>query len=133
MRSDPALLQWPQCMRRTQRATPTPSIVIFKKRSQRYTRLTHTESSWLPARVNSLLGLPSHSYGDYQNAALASGRAVVSFEARVTTGATLRWYGDPTSPLGQSCDPPQTETAWPTGVGVLDMVYTPLRLDGSTA
>ena len=97
--------------------------------SEFITRLTVVSHRLAPGSV----AVARHSYGDYQNAALASGRAVVSFEARATTGATLRWYGDPTSPLGQSCDPPQTETAWPTGVGVLDMVYTPLRLDGSTA
>lgn len=104
-------------------------VIMAASASEFITRFTVVSHRLAPGSV----AVARHSYGDYQNAARASGRAVVSLEAGATTGATLRWYGDPTSPLGQSCDPPPTEVAWPPSVGVLDMAYAPLRLDGSTA
>ena len=71
------------------------------------------------------VGLPSHSYGDYAQAASAHGLKEVKAAA-----ADLSWACEPSSPLGQ---------AHADGLGagstvqVLDRAYEPLRLKGTFA
>jgi histidinol-phosphate aminotransferase len=70
--------------------------------------------------------VPPTAYGDYALAARAHGRAVVTSAAQAPP--TLRWWAEPSSPLGRDAAPPDAPGACPT---VLDSVYAPLRLDGS--
>lgn len=79
--------------------------------------------------------VPRWAYGDYAEAAAAWGRA--SHAEAHEDGAsrappcTLRWYADPTSPMGQDGDPPEGDARrFPA---VLDAVYAPLRLQGTSA
>ena len=68
---------------------------------------------------------PRPGYGDYARAALAVGMRLVAPE-----DANLVWHGDPASPTGQSAAPPKLP---PGAVGVMDMAYAPLRLEGMGA
>jgi histidinol-phosphate aminotransferase len=70
------------------------------------------------------VAIPALAYGDYAVAAAACGRGVVGSDDRT---ATLRWYAEPGSPLGQDSAAPADPAARPT---VLDLAYTPLRLGG---
>ena len=71
--------------------------------------------------------LPARAYGDYALAARACGRSV---RHATDDRATLRWYADPSSPLGQDAPPPGDVARVPT---VLDLAYAPLRLHGVSA
>lgn len=75
--------------------------------------------------------LPRHAYSDYAAAAQAWGRPVAVCDENdgPQPRATLRWYADPGSPLGQDGNPPPDPGAAPT---VLDAVYAPLRLAGAS-
>jgi histidinol-phosphate aminotransferase len=71
------------------------------------------------------VAIPPHAYGDYETAARASNRAV----ARHTDpSATLCWHCEPSSPCGQDAPPFRHLSA---AIAVLDLVYAPLRLDGT--
>ncbi len=70
------------------------------------------------------VAVPSLAYGDYAVAAHACGRAVVGIDDAT---ATLRWYAEPSSPLGQDTAAPADAADRPT---VLDLAYAPLRLSG---
>jgi histidinol-phosphate aminotransferase len=72
-----------------------------------------------------LVYAPRPGYGDYARAALAVGMRLVA-----PADAQLMWHGDPASPTGQSAAPP---TLPPGAVGVMDMAYAPLRLEGAAA
>ncbi len=73
--------------------------------------------------------LPTHSYGDYAQAAHAHG---LNLAARLSD-ASLLWSCEPSSPLGQS---QETMAEWLRAVddgatGILDRAYEPLRLAGA--
>lgn len=85
-------------------------------------RITAVTGRLWPGAVS----VPRHAYGDYAAAALAWGRPLCIDAA----AATLRWAADPSSPLGHDAGPPADPGAQPT---VLDAVYAPLRLTGSSA
>ncbi|GCL61387.1 aminotransferase class I/II-fold pyridoxal phosphate-dependent enzyme [Pseudaquabacterium pictum] len=70
--------------------------------------------------------VPPTAYGDYALAARAHGRTVVT--AVDGPAPTLRWWAEPSSPLGRDAAPPAAPGACPT---VLDCVYAPLRLDST--
>ncbi|MCC9597718.1 MULTISPECIES: aminotransferase class I/II-fold pyridoxal phosphate-dependent enzyme [unclassified Rubrivivax] len=95
-------------------------IVLAASASEFIQRVTVVGARLAPGAV----ALPAHAYGDYAAAARAAGRGV-------TTGsdATLRWIGEPSSPLGQDAPPPRDLARVPT---VLDSVYAPLRLGGAS-
>ena len=88
------------------------------------------------------VAVPRHAYGDNAAAARAWGRDVIiegSSEGGSERGGdegseggpvTLAWLADPSSPLGQDGAPPAHLGSSPT---VLDAVYAPLRLLGSSA
>ncbi len=84
-------------------------------------RITAVGARLLPGPVS----VPRHAYGDYAAAAAAWQRECRVDEPR----ATLHWWADPSSPLGQASPPPPDAGAQP---GVLDAVYAPLRLQGSS-
>ena len=71
------------------------------------------------------VSVPRHAYGDYAAAASAWRRPGGVDHA----AATLRWCAEPSSPLGLAEPPPPDPAAVPT---VLDAVYAPLRLEGSS-
>ncbi|MFC5606646.1 aminotransferase class I/II-fold pyridoxal phosphate-dependent enzyme [Variovorax soli] len=68
---------------------------------------------------------PRPGYGDYARAAMAHGMPLVP-----ASEAQLAWHGDPASPTGQTTTPPELA---PGAVGVVDMAYAPLRLEGSAS
>lgn len=70
------------------------------------------------------VAVPRHAYGDYATAAHAWRRPLTHLDDPT---ATLRWYAEPSSPLGQDTVPPDDPGTLPT---VLDAVYAPLRLAG---
>lgn len=77
--------------------------------------------------------VPHLAYGDYAAAGTAWGREVrpEPVTGRRAADGTLSWHADPTSPLGQDgavCN--ANAAAHPA---VLDAVYAPLRLQGSSA
>ena len=80
------------------------------------------------------VSVPRHAYGDYAAAARAWARAVRvdgSADGHADAApATLRWTADPSSPLGEDGALLPQGGACPT---VLDAVYAPLRLQGSSA
>lgn len=81
--------------------------------------------------------VPPHAYGDYRQAANAWGLPVSETGASDTAGAddgpSLSWTCDPASPLG---DAHAGLADWAAGcahgqaIGVLDLAYEPLRLEG---
>lgn len=73
--------------------------------------------------------LPRHAYGDYAVAARACG-LTTCYEAGDGGGLLLRWCAEPSSPLGHDAPPPVDPAACLT---VLDAVYAPLRLEGTSA
>lgn len=101
-----------------------------------------------------VVDVPAHGYGDYATAAAAWGLTVRShapapLEVRnqgcnqdrnqdrnqdpaAPLLAGLHWWAEPSSPRGQDAGPPRA-LADSAGVTVLDAVYAPLRLDGTTA
>ena len=68
---------------------------------------------------------PRPGYGDYARAAVAHGMSLVA-----ASEAQLAWHGDPASPTGQTAAPPRLARG---AVGVVDMAYAPLRLEGVPA
>lgn len=77
--------------------------------------------------------LPRFAYGDYSAAAAAWGRACVPDDVErleMPTRCTLRWHADPTSPLGQDGAAVRDDDA--SCPAVLDAVYEPLRLQGTS-
>ncbi|RZI92680.1 MAG: aminotransferase class I/II-fold pyridoxal phosphate-dependent enzyme [Variovorax sp.] len=105
-------------------------IVVAASASEFILRITAAVAQGGGQRV----GLPAHSYGDYERAAQAWQLAVVRDAGAVQT-ADLVWCCDPSSPLGQT--PPglvaALEAAAGQGAWVLDRAYSPLRLQGSAA
>lgn len=99
-----------------QRVLPAASASEFIQ------RITAVSGRLWPGPV----ALPRHAYGDYAAAAQAWGRALAGDDAP----ATLRWYADPSSPLGEDAPPPADPGRVPT---VLDAAYAPLRLHGCPA
>ncbi len=80
------------------------------------------------------VAVPPQAYGDYAAAARAWGRSVCMRDSkgghradRSGHAPSLRWFADPSSPLGQDDPPPPDAGSQPT---VLDAVYAPLRLHG---
>ncbi len=71
--------------------------------------------------------LPPHSYGDYRRNASAWG-----FEPAPADACDLVWCCDPSSPLGQEQPdlPAMVDALRADAVGVLDLAYEPLRLEG---
>jgi len=107
----------------------TPArILIAASASEFVQRITGVGVRLAPGPV----ALPRHAYGDYATAACAWGRpaSIVDDDAPESPQhATLRWYADPGSPLGEDGVPSPDPGAVPT---VLDAVYAPLRLAGSS-
>ena len=101
-------------------------ILVAASASEFVQRLTAAGARLLPGPV----AVPAHAYGDYAVAAAASGRAVCHPGDAAHGTASLRWYADPGSPLGQGEPPPPGPGDRPT---VLDAAYAPLRLDGQSA
>ena len=87
-------------------------------------RVTAVTARLLPGSVS----VPLHAYGDYAAAACAWNRPLCPREAE--TSATLRWYAEPSSPLGRADAPPARPGSAPT---VLDAVYEPLRLESTSS
>ncbi|MGM9489097.1 aminotransferase class I/II-fold pyridoxal phosphate-dependent enzyme [Ideonella sp. YS5] len=101
-------------------------IVIAASASEFIQRITAVGARLAPGPVQ----VPRHAYGDYAAAAQAHGRAVVTKGQDDELAPTLRWCADPSSPLGQDSPPPADLKLCTT---VLDAVYAPLRLEGSSA
>jgi histidinol-phosphate aminotransferase len=99
-------------------------ILFAASASEFIQRITAVSGRLMPGAVE----VPPHAYGDYAHCAQAWERAVTTV-ALDPPNTTLRWYGEPSSPLGQDAPPPATPGAVPT---VLDAVYEPLRLDGES-
>ncbi|HJV70103.1 aminotransferase class I/II-fold pyridoxal phosphate-dependent enzyme [Ideonella sp.] len=99
-------------------------IVPAASASEFIQRITAVGARIAPGPVQ----VPRHAYGDYGAAARAGGRAVlVDGDEHHGPAVSLRWYADPSSPLGQDAAPPAEPGACAT---VLDAVYAPLRLEG---
>ena len=101
-------------------------IVIAASASEFIQRITAAGARLAPGPVQ----VPRHAYGDYAAAAQAHGRDIVTEEQGEGPAPTLRWYADPSSPLGQDSPPPTDLKLCTT---VLDAVYAPLRLEGHSA
>ena len=101
-------------------------IVIAASASEFVQRITSVGARLAPGPVQ----VPPHAYGDYASAALAHGRPVVVEGQGMGQAPTLRWCADPSSPLGQDGAVPADVSGCPT---VLDAVYAPLRLEGTSA
>ncbi|WP_342451230.1 aminotransferase class I/II-fold pyridoxal phosphate-dependent enzyme [Piscinibacter koreensis] len=117
-------------------------ILLAASASEFIQRITAVTGRLWPGAVQ----VPRWAYGDYAVAAAAWGRAChvegeqgaegASGEERVGSACrrqpcTLRWYADPTSPMGLDGDPPDVDARrFPA---VLDAVYAPLRLQGTSA
>jgi histidinol-phosphate aminotransferase len=99
-------------------------ILIAASASEFIQRITAVGARLAPGAV----ALPEHAYGDYAAAALACGRRVLRHR---DASATLSWHCDPSSPHGRHA-PPSASAADAT-FAVLDAVYAPLRLEGSSA
>ncbi|WP_416462065.1 aminotransferase class I/II-fold pyridoxal phosphate-dependent enzyme [Rubrivivax gelatinosus] len=97
-------------------------VVLAASASEFIQRITAVGARLSPGAV----ALPAHAFGDYAAAARAAGRAVT---VGADPAATLRWIGEPSSPLGQDAPPPRDLSRVPT---VLDSVYAPLRLGGAS-
>lgn len=98
-------------------------VVLAASGSEFIQRFTAVSAGLAPGPV----AVPVHGYGDYIRAARAHNRGVLSSgDAR----ATLRWVADPGSPLGQDDVPDAAQRDVAT---VLDAVYAPLRLSGTSA
>jgi histidinol-phosphate aminotransferase len=109
---------------------PPARIVLAASASEFIHRITALAAQQGVIQV----AVPTHSYGDYAQAAQVRGLAVVRGGA-VAAGAGLQWACEPSSPLGHA-DP--AANAWRHGGGapvlrVLDCAYAPLRLDAEGA
>lgn len=89
-------------------------------------RITAVGAWLLPGAV----AVPRHAYGDYAAAAAAWRRPLQHHDDPEAAAATLSWWADPSSPLGEDALPPHDAGSLPT---VLDAVYAPLRLMGTSA
>lgn len=96
-------------------------VLLAASGSEFIQRITAVGALLRPGPVS----VPRHAYGDYAAAASAWRRPCSVDDA----AATLRWHADPSSPLGLAEPPPPDPAAEPT---VLDAVYEPLRLEGSS-
>lgn len=101
-------------------------IVVAASASEFIQRITVVGARLAPGPVQ----VPLHAYGDYASAAQANGRPVVVEGQGVGAVPTLRWCADPSSPLGQDSPVPAEV---PDCATVLDAVYAPLRLEGTSA
>lgn len=98
-----------------------PQRILFAASASEFIqRVTAVGTRLAPGTV----AVPPLAYGDYALAARACGRGVVAIDQHP---ATLRWYAEPSSPLGQDTAAPPDPAARPT---VLDLAYAPLRLSG---
>lgn len=135
---DPAATAVRQALAALHRVEPE-RILPAASASEFIQRITAVTGRLWPGAVR----VPRWAYGDYAVAAAAWGRAchaeaVVGAEAeahddgaRRAPPCTLRWVADPTSPMGQDGDPPDGDARrFPA---VLDAVYAPLRLQGTSA
>lgn len=95
-------------------------VLLAASASEFIQRFTAVSQRLRPGPVS----VPSQAYGDYARAAAACGRVPSPHET-----ATLRWCCEPSSPIGQDAAPPPFDDGVPT---VLDAVYAPLRLQGSS-
>ncbi|HNU11224.1 MAG TPA: aminotransferase class I/II-fold pyridoxal phosphate-dependent enzyme [Rubrivivax sp.] len=104
-------------------------VLIAASASEFIQRITAVTARLWPGAVR----VPRHAYGDYAHAAGAWGRALLQGD-RHRELATLTWHADPGSPSGESAAPAIADEAaladYPT---VLDAVYAPLRLSGSSS
>lgn len=105
-------------------------ILVAASASEFIQRITAVTARLWPGAVQ----VPRHAYGDYAAAALAWQRSVQAEGQGDRQGAAqpvaLRWCAEPSSPRGEDAAPPPDAAALPT---VLDAVYAPLRLHGSSA
>lgn len=85
-------------------------------------------TAWVAQQGGKAVWLPSHSYGDYAEAAQAWGLVPTPQWHR----AQLLWCCDPSSPLG-AAQADWGEVATSGQVCVLDRAYEPLRLSGALA
>lgn len=88
-------------------------------------RITAVTGRLWPGAVS----VPRYAYGDYAIAAQANRRCLTPSDSVESSNATLRWCADPSSPLGANGGLDADPTRWPL---VLDRVYAPLRLTGSS-
>lgn len=98
-------------------------VLLAASASEFIQRITAVGARLAPGAVQ----VPRHAYGDYAAAASAWGRAVRAAGAEGAGAATVAWWAEPSSPLGQDEPPPGSEPR----LGVLDAVYAPLRLQGT--
>lgn len=107
-------------------------IVVAASASEFISRITAAVAQ---SRPGSAVALPMLSYGDYARAARAWNMPVVR-GVHIGEAVGLAWHCDPSSPLGQSAadaDVIDLGHAFnPSTVQVVDLAYTPLRLDGSS-
>lgn len=101
-------------------------VLLAASASEFIQRITAVSARLAPGPVQ----VPAHGYGDYTAAATAWGRDVVRAGTQAAQAATLCWQAEPSSPLGRDDPPPAQPGA---RVTVLDAVYAPLRLQGSTS
>lgn len=105
-------------------------VLLAASASEFIQRITAVTGRLWPGPV----ALPRHAYGDYRLAAQAWGRTVQPDGDGQPLPATLRWFADPGSPLGQAGPLPDGGLAdLGRQPAVLDAVYAPLRLRGATA
>ena len=100
----------------------------------------HRMTAWVARRGGGTVGLPAHSYGDYQHAARAWGLQVerISGSDGGRPFVRLQWACEPSSPLGlrdpalaqwrAQCGGPHNGVDTDT-LQVLDCAYVPLRLE----
>lgn len=98
-------------------------ILTAASASEFIQRLTTVGARLAPGSV----AIPALAYGDYAVAAHACGRRVVGIDDAT---ATLRWYAEPSSPLGQDTAAPADVADVAARPTVLDLAYAPLRLSG---
>ena len=96
-------------------------VLLAASASEFIQRITAIGALLRPGPVS----VPHHAYGDYAAAAAAWQRPC----GADAPSASLRWCADPSSPLGAATPPPPDPAAVPT---VLDAVYAPLRLEGTS-
>lgn len=102
-------------------------VLLAASASEFIQRVTAVSTRLMPGPV----AVPALAYGDYTTAARACGRETVTQRAPTQAArATLRWYADPGSPLGQAAAPPGDLDQ---AITVLDCAYGPLRLRGLPA
>lgn len=104
-------------------------VLIAASASEFIQRITAVTARLWPGAVR----VPRHAYGDYAHAAGAWGRALLQGEEQGAPAALI-WHADPGSPCGENTVPAIADAValavYPT---VLDAVYAPLRLSGSSA